>query len=269
MGGASLPFYFASGLSLLNALFVITSLPETLSEEARKHREAAAPIGEVFSGGRGSFIALLLGVSLVFTTGFAYIHVLFALFCTDRFQWDIQTASYAFAYVGFIAVLVQGGLIRRLLKYPIEKQITVAGCALLGISLYLLPKVHSVPQFMWVTALMALGNGLATPTITGMASRHVHGWAQGRVLGLMAASGSLGRFLGPVLAVIPLPRDFSIFPRPLTGEMLVSVNHGYAAAFTASAGCLALATILSALLKVPKEDLPVVQPTAEAEAPAL
>ena len=33
------------------------------------------------------------------------------------------------------------------------------------------------------SALMALGNGLLTPTLSGMSSRHVHGRAQGRVLG--------------------------------------------------------------------------------------
>ena len=135
--GAGVPFYFAGALSVLNVIFVITSLPETLSEAARQHPERNAPLSEVFTGSRGTFIGLLLGTSLVFTTGFGAIHVLFSLFCADRFHWGARGSSLAFAYVGFIAVLVQGGLIRRLLKYPIEKEITVAGCALLGLSLFL------------------------------------------------------------------------------------------------------------------------------------
>src|SRR5262249_43904252 len=79
--GHQVPFYFAGALSLLNAFFVITRLPETLTEERRLHPAAKAPLGEVFAGGRGSFIGLLLAATLTCTTGFAFIHVLFALFC--------------------------------------------------------------------------------------------------------------------------------------------------------------------------------------------
>jgi len=255
--GAGVPFYFAGALSVLNVIFVITSLPETLSEAARQHPERNAPLSEVFTGSRGTFIGLLLGTSLVFTTGFGAIHVLFSLFCADRFHWGARGSSLAFAYVGFIAVLVQGGLIRRLLKYPIEKEITVAGCALLGLSLFLLPRTETVTGFLLVTALPALGNGLATPTLTGLASRHIHGRAQGRVLGLMAAAGSLGRFLGPALSTKPLPSNFSELARPLEGGALVAVNQGYITAFNFAAGLLVLATLLSLLLRVPKEELPV------------
>jgi len=255
--GAGVPFYFAGALSVLNVIFVITSLPETLSEAARQHPERNAPLSEVFTGSRGTFIGLLLGTSLVFTTGFGAIHVLFSLFCADRFHWGARGSSLAFAYVGFIAVLVQGGLIRRLLKYPIEKEITVAGCALLGLSLFLLPRTETVTGFLLVTALLALGNGLATPTLTGLASRHIHGRAQGRVLGLMAAAGSLGRFLGPALSTKPLPSNFSELARPLEGGALVAVNQGYITAFNFAAGLLVLATLLSLLLRVPKEELPV------------
>ncbi len=265
--GVGVPFYFAAGLSLVNALMVIKRLPETLSEEARIHPAQRASMGEVFAGNRGAFIGILLVTSLIFTTGFASIHVLFSLFCTDRFNWTVRSTSMAFAYVGFIAVLVQGGLIRRLLKYPIEKEITVAGCAILAVSLFLLPRTETVTGFLGVSALLALGNGLATPTITGMASRHVHGRAQGRVLGMMAAAGSLGRFLGPALATLPLPQNFSELQRPLQGDALAAVNHGYLTAFSVAAGLVVIATICSLILRVPKEDLPV--EGEEAAVPAL
>jgi MFS transporter, DHA1 family, tetracycline resistance protein len=264
--GASVPFYFAAGLSLVNAGLVMARLPETLSPEKRAHPTQKASLGEVFAGGRGGFIGLLLASSLIFTTGFASIHVLFALFCADHFGWTMKDTGYAFAYVGFLAVLVQGGLIRRLLKYPIEKEITVAGCAILAVSLWLLPRTESVGGFLWVSALLALGNGLATPTFTGMASRHVHGRAQGRVLGLMAAAGSFGRFLGPSLAVLPLPKEFSDLARPLTEPMRTVVNSGYLTAFSAAALIVAVATILTLCLRVPKE---APEPESEAAVPAL
>jgi hypothetical protein len=103
--------------------------------------------------------------------------------------------------------------------------------------------------------LIALGNGLATPTFTGMASRHVHGRAQGRVLGLMSAAGSFGRFLGPALAVLPLPANFSELPRPLVPSAQAVISQGYQIAFSASAVLIAVATVCALLLPVPQEDL--------------
>lgn len=253
--GHQMPFYFAGILSLINAVVVIAWLPETLSEERRQHPDAKARLGEVFVGGRGGFIGLLLAATLTFTTGFAFIHVLFALFCGDHFGWTSRQTGYCFAYVGVLAVLVQGGLIRQLLKRDIEKELAAVGAALLAVSLWLMPRTGSVGAFLGVCGIMALGNGLATPVLSGMASRHVHGRAQGRVLGLMAAAGSLGRFLGPALAVLPLPASFSSLERPLHGAVFVSVNAGYRTAFTVSAGLVALAMVLVLLLRVPKEDV--------------
>lgn len=260
--GAAVPFLFAGALSLINVVFVAARLPETLSEERRRHPAAKAPLTEVFAHGRGGFIGTLLGATLTATTGFAFIHVLFALFCADRFGWNLKQTSYAFAYVGFLAVLVQGGLLRQLLKRNIEKELAVGGAALLASSLWLMPRTGTTAGFLAVCALMALGNGLVTPVLSGMASRHVHGWAQGRVLGLMSAAGSLGRFLGPAFAVLPLPANFSELTRPLTGRVLETVNAGYQTAFTASAALLVIATIFALLLRVPKDEVESVEPVA-------
>ena len=244
------PFYFAGALAVVNAIFVYARLPETLSEEKRLHPAARGPLSEVFAEGRGTFITLLLLATLLTTTGFASIHLLFALFCQDHLNWDLRHTSYAFAYVGFIAVLVQGGLLRRLLKRDgMEKPIALTGAALLALSLWWMPRTESTAAFLAVNAVMALGNGLLVPTLSGMTSRHVHGRAQGRVLGLSQAAGSLGRFLGPALAALPLPALFSEAPRPLTGDLLASVNRGYSIAFTAAAGLLVAAFVLIAVMK--------------------
>ncbi len=245
----ALPFYFAGALSVLNAVLVSVRLPETLSEEKRLHPKEAAPLSEVFAEGRGRFIGLLLAASLLSTTGFAAIHLLFALFCQDRLGFDTKHTSYAFAYVGFIAVLVQGGLLRRLPMDRIEKPVAAFGAAALALSLWLLPRADTTGSFLWVTALMALGNGLLVPTITGMASRHVHGRAQGRVLGLNASAGALGRFLGPALAAIPLPAAFSNWPRPLAPDVLAVATQSYMTAFGVSAGIMAVAFLLIVVMK--------------------
>jgi sugar phosphate permease len=145
--------------------------------------------------------------------------------------------------------LVQGGLLRRLPMERIEKPVAAVGAAILALSLYLLPHADTTRAFLGVSALIALGNGLLVPTLSGMASRHVHGRAQGRVLGLNSSAGALGRFLGPWLAAIPLPAAFSEWPRPLAPAALSAANHAYATAFSVSAGLMIVACLLILAIK--------------------
>ncbi len=252
----SAPFYFAGVLALVNAWIIHTRLPETLSPERRLHPAARAPLSEVFSGGRGGMISLLLLAGLLSTTGFAFVHLLFSLFCGDHLGYSRAEMSFAFAYIGLLGVLVQGGLLRKLMKRPIEKPLIIVGALTVALSLWLLPRVSGTPGFLGVTALMALGNGLVVPTLTGLISRTAGGHTQGRALGLNSSAGSLGRFLGPLLAALSLPLGFSEFARPLTGPMLASVEAGYRTSFTWAAVFLVAAAVMTVLVRPPPAGSP-------------
>jgi DHA1 family tetracycline resistance protein-like MFS transporter len=219
-------------------VLVMTLLPETLPPENRASGPSPVPIGEVFREGRGAFIGLLLLAYFASIAGFSIMTTLFALFCEDRFGYTVRDTAFIFAYVGLVGVIVQGGLLRRLLRRPIEKQLALAGALILAVAFWLFPQVHSLSAFLLITGGIALGNGLMTPTLNGLASRHVHGQMQGRVLGLMQSAGSLGRFLGPIVAVLWLPGNFSEMARPLAGDWLARVDHGYTMAFIASAAIM-------------------------------
>ena len=250
----SAPFYFAGVLALVNAWFIKTKLPETLTEEKRLHPSVPAPLGEVFAGGRGRTILLLLVAGLLCTTGFAFVHLLFSLFCGDHLGYTRAQMSFAFAYIGLLGVLVQGGLLRRLMRRPIEKPLMLTGAMLMAASLWRLPRVNGTPMFLAATALMAMGNGLVVPTLTGLLSRSAAGHTQGRALGLNAAAGSLGRFLGPLLAALALPAGFSEFSRPLEGAHLEAVDLGYRTSFTWAAGFLVMAAVVAALVRPPSPE---------------
>jgi len=223
------PFYFAAGLALLNALLVWLRLPETLTAESRERARHRATIGEVFHGGRAGMIAAILASQLASVTGFSIMTALFALYCEKRFGYDTARVGYLLAYVGLLGVVFQGGLLRRLLKKPIEKQLAVIGAAVLALSMAALPFTHSLGVLMVVCFGISLGNSFVTPTMNGLASRTTDAHCQGRLLGLMQSAGSLGRFLGPII-----------------GFALVAQNAGAdygRASFFASAAILTLAMI--------------------------
>jgi multidrug resistance protein len=194
------PFYFAGVLALINCALVALRLPETLTPERRVKAHERAGVMEVFSGGRAPFIWALLASYLTSITGFSVMTALFALFCKYRFGFSNDAIGYTLAYIGFLGMIIQGGLLRRLLRRPIEKQLAVTGAAILAISMALLPLTASIGALLLVCAGISVGNAFVTPTLNGLASKFTDARSQGRVLGLMQSAGSLGRVLGPLLA---------------------------------------------------------------------
>jgi multidrug resistance protein len=206
----SLPFYVAAGLAFINCALVAARLPETLTPEARERAKHRASVGEVFSHGRGGMIATILASQLASVTGFSIMTSLFALFCEKRFGYNVADTGWLMFYVGFLGVVMQGGVLRRLLKRPIEKQLAVIGAAILALSMFFLPFTPSSLGLLLVAcAGISVGNSLVTPTLNGLASRSSDAHTQGRLLGLLASAGSLGRVLGPLLAYHLLRYDSS------------------------------------------------------------
>jgi len=196
------PFYFAAALAFCNALFIAVFFPETLSTERRAQSSSKkAPLSEVFIGNQSVLISTILAAYLASIAGFAMMTTLFALFNAKRLGYGVSQTGYLLTYVGILGILIQGWLLRYLLQRLVEKQLAAIGSLILASGLFLLPFCNNFASILGVLVLIALGNGLVTPTLNGLASRCSSPQIQGRVIGLMQASGSLGRFLGPLIAM--------------------------------------------------------------------
>ena len=124
---------------------------------------------------------------------------LFALFTEKHFGFDARKTGYLFGFIGIISVILQGGLIGRLIKKFGETTLARTGLLLLAAALALLPLVPTLPMLLAVCATLAIANGLVNPTLTGLASQMIDRSWQGRALGLMQSAGSFGRLVGPLL----------------------------------------------------------------------
>ena len=132
-------------------------------------------------------------------TGFAIMTTLFALFTEKHFGFDAHQTGYVFGFIGIIAVILQGGLIGRLVKMFGEIALARTGLLLLALALFWLPLATTLPMLLLVSAALAIANGLVTPTLNGLASQMIDRSWQGRALGLMQSAGSAGRLVGPLL----------------------------------------------------------------------
>ena len=194
----SAPFYFAAALAAANAVLIYFVLPESLplEDNSRPDRDTFVTL---FRQGLGSVIVPLMAAYFFMMAGFSIVTAFFAIFTEDRFGYNASANGYIFATIGVIGVVVQGALIGPLVKNFTEKRIAILGLALLACSMFVLPLAHRATTLFMVGAGIGVGNAFINPSINGLVSRSVNKHWQGRVLGLMQASASLGRFVGPLL----------------------------------------------------------------------
>lgn len=198
--GFRAPFYFAACLALFNALLIYLRLPESLDAAHRAHPAQRQRLADVLQHSNRSIFTTVVATYFFLITGFSMMTALYALFMDYRFGFSTKETGYVFAFIGIIGVIIQGGLIRRTVKMYGERKLAAFGAAVLAASLYLLPRSASMGALLATSAGIAVGNSFLTPTLNGLLSRSVSKQWQGRALGLMQSSGSLGRAFGPALA---------------------------------------------------------------------
>jgi multidrug resistance protein len=239
----SAPFFFSAGLAVINAALVYLILPESLSREHRARPHEEASMIEVFRHGRGAMFAIVLGTYFFLIAGFSIMTTLFALFTEKRFGYDAQANGYMFGFVGIVSVIVQGGLIGRLIKMFGEVALARAGMILVTVSLALLPMSHTLAFLLLVSAGLAAGSGFASPPLSGLASQMIEPSWQGRALGVLQSAGSTARLLGPLLGGWLLTFDLR---KPIA-------QYGYTP-FLAGAFLCFIGAIFAFCFKKPAED---------------
>jgi DHA1 family tetracycline resistance protein-like MFS transporter len=205
--GIHVPFLFAAALCFANAILLFFTLPETVNRKPfgdRASRESR--LTQVFKSLKEPRLAFLITIYFLFIVAFSIMTTSFSLYTMFRFGYDAQHNGYLFAYVGLISVIVQGGLIGKLVKRFGELPLILVGACFFAVSLFAVPFVS--PSSGGLLALLvgggvfALGNSLATPALTSLASKSAGVTEQGTVLGVMHSSASLARAAGPSLTAL-------------------------------------------------------------------
>lgn len=189
----------AAGLSAINFLIALVWLPESLPAEVRQ-RSQARPWTDLSGLGRVWRNVPLRGLMLLFFLVmfcFSLFEATLALYCQQRFGFGASETSWLFVYVGVVLVVVQGGLIGRLVKRFGERRLILSGIALMAVGLALLPAVPSLGVLLASLLLLALGSGVHNPSTLGLLSRLTDEGSQGGTIGLSRSFGALARTLGP------------------------------------------------------------------------
>lgn len=200
----TLPFWIALGMALVNALLVLFLLPETRKQQQKESGRKSAGLGMLFSGWgkvihHRAIVSLVL-VNLLYTLAFTGMETVFPLLTQHNFGWNQTQNGYVFTYVGVLIVLMQGGLVRQLVKRWGERNLMLFGLTLLGLGLIMLIWSSSLALLLVAVGILSIGDGAVTPTSTAVLSLISPTDEQGEILGFSQGIGGLGRTIGPLIA---------------------------------------------------------------------
>jgi MFS transporter, DHA1 family, tetracycline resistance protein len=197
----SLPFYFAAALALFNAILLYFTLPETVTaEHPARRRHSSIKLLRHLSNTK---LSVVLIIYFLFVVSFSIMTTTFAIYTMFRFGYSATENGYLFAFVGIVAVIVQGGLIGRIVKRFGEIPLVMAGALLFALSLlalsYIGPGSGGLIALLAICGALSFGNSVATPSLASLASKSVGADEQGSVIGLSQSAASLSRVVGPLI----------------------------------------------------------------------
>jgi MFS transporter, DHA1 family, tetracycline resistance protein len=199
----TLPAFVSAGFSVVNLIFALRYLPESLPRENRSvklPKLRLVDLGALRDLGRFPGVALILLITFTTIFWFAGVQAIFRLFTLDAFHMSIENTGRVLGLSGLVSVIVQGGLIGRLTRRFGEIRLLFASLVLMSIAfvLYGLSVSLGETTFWLAAAVLALSTALQMPSVSSYVSRRVGPDQQGANLGLMQSAGALARAAGPL-----------------------------------------------------------------------
>ncbi|MDQ8187994.1 MFS transporter [Pelagicoccus sp. SDUM812002] len=190
----------ACALSLVNILWVRSRFVESLPPEKRgEGTQSRNPLKRIFQPQSRAVLRTNIAY-LIFIFAFSGMEFTLSFLGVQRFGYSPVDITLMMVFIGFILILVQGGIVRRLAPKIGEKATALGGLTLVAIGLALLSQAETQGALYVGLAFMAFGSGLSIPTLTSLVSLYAKPEEQGAALGVFRSIGSLGRAVGPITA---------------------------------------------------------------------
>lgn len=197
--GSRAPFWAAAGLAALNLCLGWAVLAETVTDRIRRpfSWRRANPLGAFRQMGTLPGVQRLLLIVFLYEFAFFVYPATWAFFTTSRFGWGPGTIGLSLAAFGVSVAMVQGGLIRVILRKLGERGTVLWGICINSAAFLFLALVESGGLALLIIPVTALG-AVVTPALQGIMSRAVPDDAQGELQGTVASARAMAAILAPM-----------------------------------------------------------------------
>ncbi|OMF22771.1 MFS transporter [Paenibacillus sp. FSL H8-0548] len=189
------PFYVAAALALITFVLAFMKLKESLAPHQRRSKEEKnVSRWAAFTGP----LKYLYVLAFFVTFTLAGMEATLQFFGMRRFDVTPLQVGILFFVCGFVGALVQGGVVRRLIKKGEEPKYIAIGLIISALGFFLLLAAHSLWWATMSLAIFGIGNSLIRPCVTSLITQKTT-VGQGVASGLSSSMDSLGRIAGPLL----------------------------------------------------------------------
>ena len=197
--GTRAPFFAAAAISFANMALGFFVLPETVTDTIRRKFEwkRANPIGGLYYLGRLPGMPILLAVYLLYQVAMAVYPAIWSFYGVERFGWDPRMIGLSLAIYGLMMAIVQGWVIRHVLKWFSERQAILIGMVFEIFGLIGYGFIKDQWMAFALIPICALG-AVSLPALQGIMSRTVHINQQGELQGLCASINSFAYVISPL-----------------------------------------------------------------------
>lgn len=197
------PFWMAAALSAMSIAGTLFILPREDAPAAATPRKFA--LGQLGAFFRRPTLGWLLLLFLVYMFTFSLFIGGFALFAERHYTWDghpfrPREIGFAFAGSALVGLVIQGGLMRRLVPKHGEAKLALVGFATAAIGYPLLGVSSAIGFLAAATLVSSIGNALLRPALTALVTRAADASEQGTVLGITQSLSSITSIAAPPLA---------------------------------------------------------------------
>ena len=201
--GFSGPAFGAAAITLLNSIFILFFLKESLAEESRNHKREFKLLDfnpkEFVEILKHPLMGRILGTYFLSILSIAVIQNIAVFFAEERFHLTIQENGYLFVLVGLAIVLTQWFLVGRLEKKFGESFILVAATVFLMLGYFIMPLIEHAGLVVISVASVAVGAGLYLPAVNALISKNASSREQGEIFGITQSLIGAALITGPIL----------------------------------------------------------------------
>lgn len=203
LGGVNprLPFWVASGLTLVNALYGLIVLPESLPPEKRTPRfvwAKANPLGSLKLLRSHHELFGLATVNFLYYLSHQVLQSVFVLYVGYRYNWSARAVGLTLAAIGIGSVIVQGGLVRPVVARIGDRRALFVGLIFgaIGFACWGL-----APTGILFLAAIPIGSlmGFYGPAAQGLMTHRVSASEQGQLQGANSSVQGIAGLVGPGL----------------------------------------------------------------------
>lgn len=211
------PFYAAAALAALNFTLGWFVMRETVTDKTRRTFEwhRANPFGAFRAIGRIPGITGLMWVYFLYSVAIYVYPAIWSYFAAERFGWQPQMIGASLAVYGISSVLVQGWLLRYVVRWATERGAVLWGQVFDFVAFGILAVIASGNLALALIPIAALG-AMVQPALQGMMSRRVADNQQGELQGVMTAVHALSMVISPLM----MTAVFAQFSDPETSYYL-------------------------------------------------